>query len=100
LPTVISDRSEYKSFKKIEKKSDVNNVVIYQHTKFELKIPYIWGCIIMINSEILKICIVHYYRCQILLFLHSSEYKLVRHENLQVCGTQHCIRVDLISDYF
>jgi hypothetical protein len=38
-------------FKKLKKILDVDNDVIYQHGKFELEIPNIWGCTKITNFD-------------------------------------------------
>jgi hypothetical protein len=52
------------------------------------------------DCEILKICTIHYYRCQNLSFLHSSKYKEFPLENLHDSRSQYFLHVDLISDFF
>jgi hypothetical protein len=52
------------------------------------------------DLEVLKSCTVHYYRCQILSFLHNPEYMVFRVETLHVFRSQHCLQQRLFFQIF
>lgn len=58
--------------KKLKKNLDVDNDVLFQHAKFQLKTPSISGHTKMTKSENFggfKVCTVHYFKFPLLLFL-------------------------------
>jgi hypothetical protein len=61
----------------MRKNIDVDNNVVYQSIKFELKIPYILGSIKMTKSDTFWILSTTVDRCQNLSFLYSPKHKIL-----------------------